>query len=177
MMEVRAGFGAKLRKSVLLLNAQQGTVQRASKYAAMLPLAGMDPNEPNRCLDLLWPSPLVARHLWSCMLQDTHQTSSLFLFQANGMGWSNQPDAPQQRHACGCLVRRCAAYGTLSEFVVLRRRAAAKAVAAAAQAGGAGGTVLQEFPEFMLPFVVQVGGFKPADCRHFRKGIVDAWQT
>ena len=49
-MEVRAGFGAKVRKTVLLLNAAPGMVQRASKYAAMLPLAGMDPNEPNRCL-------------------------------------------------------------------------------------------------------------------------------
>ena len=54
------------------------------------------------------------------------------------------------------LVRRCAAYASLVEYVILRRRAAAKGVAAAAQAGGAGGTVLQELPEFMLPFVIQV---------------------
>ena len=47
-MEVRAGFGLKVRKTVLLLNSTPGMVQRASKYAAMLPLAGMDPNEPNR---------------------------------------------------------------------------------------------------------------------------------
>ena len=54
------------------------------------------------------------------------------------------------------MLRRCAAYASLVEYVVLRRRAAAKGVATAAQAGGAGGTVLQELPEFMLPFVIQV---------------------
>lgn len=47
-MEVRAGFGAKVRRTVLLLNGTPGGVQRAAKYAAMLPLAGMDPNEANR---------------------------------------------------------------------------------------------------------------------------------
>ena len=46
LMEVRGAFGAKLRTLVLLMNKQQP--QRASKYAAMLPLAGMDPNEANR---------------------------------------------------------------------------------------------------------------------------------
>ncbi len=45
-MEVRAAFGAKLRSMVQLMNKHQP--QRASKYAAMLPLAGMDPNEANR---------------------------------------------------------------------------------------------------------------------------------
>lgn len=52
-------------------------------------------------------------------------------------------------------LRRAAAYTALAEFVVARRRVAARSVAAAAQAGGAGGTALQEFPEFMLPFLLQ----------------------
>jgi hypothetical protein len=45
----------------------------------------------------------------------------------------------------------------LSDFVVWRRSAASQGLAAAAQEGATGGTVLQELPEFMLPYVVQVG--------------------
>ena len=41
-------FGEKVKRTVLLLNARPGYSQRASKYAAMLPLAGMDPSEYNR---------------------------------------------------------------------------------------------------------------------------------
>ena len=48
MMEVRSMFGEKVKRTVLLLNARPGYSQRASKYAAMLPLAGMDPSECNR---------------------------------------------------------------------------------------------------------------------------------
>ena len=47
-MEVRSMFGEKVKRTVLLLNARPGYSQRASKYAAMLPLAGMDPSEYNR---------------------------------------------------------------------------------------------------------------------------------
>ncbi len=47
-MEVRSMFGEKVKRTVLLLNARPGYSQRASKYAAMLPLAGMDPSEFNR---------------------------------------------------------------------------------------------------------------------------------
>lgn len=50
-MEVRAQFGAKVRRTVLLLNGRPSYAQRASKYAAMLPLAGMDPNTGNRCVN------------------------------------------------------------------------------------------------------------------------------
>jgi len=45
-MEVRAAFGAKVRSMVKLMN--KPNPHRASKYAAMMPLAGMDPNESNR---------------------------------------------------------------------------------------------------------------------------------
>lgn len=38
----------------------------------------------------------------------------------------------------------------------LRRRAAAAQVAAALQAGDSSGPMLQDFPEFMLPYIVQV---------------------
>ena len=48
-MEVRKEFGLKVRRTVLLLNARPSYAQRASKYAAMLPLAGMDPSEAVRC--------------------------------------------------------------------------------------------------------------------------------
>ncbi len=54
------------------------------------------------------------------------------------------------------FIHRVAAYAMLNEFVVLRRRAAAKDVAAAAQATGSGGPMLQNFPEFMLPYIIQV---------------------
>lgn len=50
LMEVRKAFGAKVRRTVLLLNARPSYAQRASKYAAMLPMAGMDPSETNRWL-------------------------------------------------------------------------------------------------------------------------------
>ena len=56
-MEVRKAFGAKVRRTVLLLNARPSYAQRASKYAAMLPMAGMDPSETNRWLSdtaLIW---------------------------------------------------------------------------------------------------------------------------
>lgn len=46
-MNVRVCFGAKVRRAVAALNAP-GTQQRASKYAAMLALAGMDPVEKTR---------------------------------------------------------------------------------------------------------------------------------
>lgn len=52
-------------------------------------------------------------------------------------------------------MRREAAYTALSEFAVARRRAAARSAAAAAQAGAGGGAMLQELPEFMLPFLLQ----------------------
>ncbi len=45
---MRAAFSAKLRRNVQVLNAGTGTQQRASKYAAMLPLAGVDPTHVNR---------------------------------------------------------------------------------------------------------------------------------
>jgi hypothetical protein len=48
LMEVRAAFSAKVRRLIMLLNRGPHHAQRASKYAAMLPLAGMDPNECNR---------------------------------------------------------------------------------------------------------------------------------
>lgn len=54
------------------------------------------------------------------------------------------------------FVPRVAAYAMLNDFVVLRRRAAAKEVAAAAQASDSGGPMLQNFPEFMLPYIIQV---------------------
>jgi hypothetical protein len=54
---------------------------------------------------------------------------------------------------CAC---RSGAYTTLSEYVGLRRRAAAAQVAAASQAGGSSGPMLQDFPEFMLPYIIQV---------------------
>ena len=50
LMEVRKAFGAKVRRTVLLLNTRPSYAQRASKYAAMLPMAGMDPSETNRWL-------------------------------------------------------------------------------------------------------------------------------
>ncbi len=46
VMEVRTAFGAKVRSMVQLLNKHQA--HRASKYAAMLALAGMDPLESNK---------------------------------------------------------------------------------------------------------------------------------
>ncbi len=51
---------------------------------------------------------------------------------------------------------RSAAYAMLNEYVGLRRRAAAAHVAAASKAGGSSGPMLQEFPEFMLPYIIQV---------------------
>ena len=56
----------------------------------------------------------------------------------------------------GVVCSRVAAYAMLNDFVVLRRRTAAKEVAAAAQARGSGGPMLQNFPEFMLPYIIQV---------------------
>ncbi|BDA45205.1 Sister chromatid cohesion protein PDS5 homolog A [Coccomyxa sp. Obi] len=101
VMEVRTAFGAKVRSMVQLLNKHQA--HRASKYAAMLALAGMDPLDSNKV----------------------------------------------------------AAYAMLNDFVVLRRRAAAKEVAAAAQASGSGGPMLQNFPEFMLPYIIQILAHHP----------------
>lgn len=46
-VHVRVCFGAKVRRAVAAL-AAAGMHQRASKYAAMLPLAGMDPVEKTR---------------------------------------------------------------------------------------------------------------------------------
>ncbi len=46
VMEVRTAFGAKVCSMVQLLNKHQA--HRASKYAAMLALAGMDPLESNK---------------------------------------------------------------------------------------------------------------------------------
>lgn len=67
---------------------------------------------------------------------------------------------------CTC---RSGAYTTLNEYVGLRRRAAAAQVAAASQAGGSSGPMLQDFPEFMLPYIIQVcqntlGNHTPALC-------------
>ena len=62
-MEVRAAFGAKLRHGVQVLNSGTGTQQRASKYAAMLPLAGMDPALVNRRAPSTWAGLFQRREL------------------------------------------------------------------------------------------------------------------
>lgn len=66
-MEVRKEFGLKVRRTVMLLNARPSYAQRASKYAAMLPLAGMDPSEAVRYLLLHQaPSLHTLRSLFPC---------------------------------------------------------------------------------------------------------------
>lgn len=54
------------------------------------------------------------------------------------------------------LVNRVAAYGMLCDYVIWRRTAASRGVAAAAQEGLSGGSILQQLPEFMLPYAIQV---------------------
>lgn len=43
----------------------------------------------------------------------------------------------------------------LGEFVKLRRRAAAVVAASPSAAAGSGGTMLQELPDYLLPFLLQ----------------------
>ena len=45
-LEVRKEFGARVRRTVSVL--LQSTVQRAAKYAALLPMAAADPSADHR---------------------------------------------------------------------------------------------------------------------------------
>eukprot|EP00884_Botryococcus_braunii_P018320 jgi/Botrbrau1/5171/Bobra.0172s0043.2 len=101
MADVRASFALKLRRTLLVLQSIPGS--RAAKYAAMLPLAGVDPSAPNR---------------------------------ENGLR-------------------------ALLEWVHGRRRATAVTTASLASQSAAGGTVLQEYPDFLLVYLVQILAHHP----------------
>ena len=45
---VRNSFGYKVHRAVVAFEAGMGSNQKAAKFAAMLPLAGADPNTQNQ---------------------------------------------------------------------------------------------------------------------------------
>ena len=59
-LEVRAAFGAKVRRTVSVLLA--GAPQRAAKYAALLPLAAADP-----CAEHRHAAYQARLHLFTCI--------------------------------------------------------------------------------------------------------------
>ncbi|KAK9813540.1 hypothetical protein WJX73_005871 [Symbiochloris irregularis] len=96
---VRNSFAYKVHRTVAAISQEQHCNQKAAKFAAMLPLAGADPNQQN-----------------------------------------------QQ-----------AAFSYLRAYVGSRRRDNQhKAAARAASAQEAGGAMLHEYPEFLLPFLMQI---------------------
>ncbi|KAK9811630.1 hypothetical protein WJX72_007291 [[Myrmecia] bisecta] len=102
LMEVRHAFALKVRKTMMHFH-RENNGQRAAKYAAILPLAGMDPAEQNRQ----------------------------------------------------------SAFQSLVDFVTLRRRAAHKHATQAAASRAAGGTMLHEYPDFLLPYMLQILAHHP----------------
>ena len=62
---VRNGFAFKVHRTVASLLQEQHCNQRAAKYAAMLPLAGADPNKPNQQARAC--TPMVDRSLFSSL--------------------------------------------------------------------------------------------------------------
>ncbi|DBA74057.1 TPA: hypothetical protein ACH3X1_010871 [Trebouxia sp. C0004] len=97
IMEVRHQFAVKVHQMVQDFQKDPTKGHKAAKWAAVFPLAAMDPTQAN------------------CQ----------------------------------------AAFSFLMEFVAIRRRAVQHRVSAAAANQSSGGTMLHEYPDFILPFIIQ----------------------
>ncbi|DBA83186.1 TPA: hypothetical protein ACH3X2_006702 [Trebouxia sp. C0005] len=97
IMEVRHQFAVKVHQMVQDFQKDPTKGHKAAKWAAVFPLAAMDPTQAN------------------CQ----------------------------------------AAFSFLMEFVAVRRRAVQHRVSAAAANQSSGGTMLHEYPDFILPFIIQ----------------------